>query len=141
MQSARNLRLDAYLAWINTWLSSPSLDMDDAKSIMSVDEMARYFKNENLLDLLNHQNLKDIIASFRYRIDSQEILLGGRIAPSCDETNILRHRYDPRTDCSCNGLYPVPLGATLESLLQHNNCAAVKKMVDMACLVNENEDE
>lgn len=141
MQSARNLRLDAYLAWINTWLSSPSLDMDDAKSIMSVDEMARYFKNENLLDLLNHQNLKDIIASFRYRIDSQEILLGGRIAPSCDETNILRHRYDPRTDCSCNGLYPVPLGATLESLLQHNNCAAVKKMVDMACLVNEKEDE
>jgi hypothetical protein len=78
-----------------------------------------------------HERLKDIIGPFCYRVDSQEILLRGRIAPSCDETNNLRHRYDPRTKCGCNALYPVPLGTTFESLLYYSECAAVKTMVDM----------
>jgi hypothetical protein len=117
MLPTKSLRLDVYLAWINAWPFTPRLDMDGVERIMSVNEMARLFKNENLLDLLKHERLKDIIGPFCYRVDSQEILLRGRIAPSCDETNNLRHRYDPRTKCGCNALYPVPLGTTFESLL------------------------
>lgn len=61
---------------------------------MSVGEMAGFFRDENLLHLLHGDNLKKIITSFRYRVDAKEILLGGSVPPSCDETNILTHRYD-----------------------------------------------
>jgi hypothetical protein len=52
MLPTKSLRLDVYLAWINAWPFTPRLDMDGVERIMSVNEMARLFKNENLLDLL-----------------------------------------------------------------------------------------
>ncbi|OJJ81391.1 uncharacterized protein ASPGLDRAFT_68701 [Aspergillus glaucus CBS 516.65] len=129
-----SLRLTAYLAWINAWVSTPWDHKHDAEPVMSVGEMAGFFRDENLLHLLHGDNLKKIITSFRHRVDAKEILLGGTVPPSCDETNILTHRYDPRTDCTCDGVYPVPPAATSESILQQNECRAVQKMVDMANL-------
>ncbi|KFZ17445.1 hypothetical protein V502_04599 [Pseudogymnoascus sp. VKM F-4520 (FW-2644)] len=136
-----SLRLNAYLAWVNSWLSTPLDEPYDVESVMSIGDMASHFQDENLLHLLNGDKLKRIITSFRHRVNAKEILLGGSIPPSCDETNILTHRYDPRTDCSCNGLYPVPRGATVEQVVQQSQCRAVRKMVEMASLVNEKESE
>ncbi|KAK2758303.1 hypothetical protein FQN54_004149 [Arachnomyces sp. PD_36] len=137
-----NLRLDVYLAWVDAWLSNPRVDRYGAGSIMSIDEMVSFFRDENLLALFKkHENLKRIISSFHFRVDSGEILLGGETAPSCNQTNILRQRYDPRVECNCNGVYPVPPEATAESLLERNECAAVKRMVELASLVNEKENE
>ncbi|KFY13926.1 hypothetical protein V492_02971 [Pseudogymnoascus sp. VKM F-4246] len=141
MSVGGSLRLNAYLAWINSWLSIPPRDPSDVQSVMSIVEMASLFQDENLRQLLNGDKLKQVITSFRYRANSNEILLGGSVPPSCDETNILTHRYDPRTDCSCNGFYPVPNGATVEQVLQQSDCRAVKRMVEIASLVNENEND
>ncbi|KAK2782870.1 hypothetical protein FQN53_009556 [Emmonsiellopsis sp. PD_33] len=139
MLTDRGVGLDAYLAWVSAWLATPAQDdTHDEGPIMTVDEMAKIFQDKILGNLLKY-NIKHIITSFRYRIDAQEILLGGRVAPSCNETNIIKHRYDPKTECTCDGIYPVPPGATLESVLQ--GCTAVIKMVDMASLVNDKEDE
>jgi len=54
---------------------------------------------------------------------------------------VLTHRYDSRTDCTCDGVYPVPPAATPESILQQNEFSVVKRMVDMANLVNSKENE
>lgn len=141
MHVADHLRLNAYHAWVNSWLSVPPHDPCDVESVMTIEEMASFFQDKNLHHLLVGDKLKHIITSFRYRVGAKEVLLGGSVPPSCDETNILTQRYDPRTDCSCKGLYPVPHGASVEQLVQQNECLAVKKMVEMATLVNEKESE
>ncbi|OBT82808.1 hypothetical protein VE02_09167 [Pseudogymnoascus sp. 03VT05] len=95
-----------------------------------------------LVDHTSSSLLKPVAeASFRYRVNTKEILLGGSIPPSCDETNILTQRYDPRTNCSCNGLYPVPHGASAEQALQLSSCHAITRMVEIANLVNKKESE
>ncbi|KAK2874961.1 hypothetical protein FQN49_001912 [Arthroderma sp. PD_2] len=142
LPNASNIRLGAYMAWVNVWLSTPYDGIiDDTGPIMSIPKMASFFRDENLTHLLSTNKLKHIITSFRYRVHAKEVLLGGTVPPSCDETNILTHRYDPRVNCGCSGLYPVPPGATAESVLQQTNCLAVRKMVDMAELLNEKEEE
>ncbi|RHZ57373.1 hypothetical protein CDV55_104136 [Aspergillus turcosus] len=141
MAPIRSLWLDAYLAWINAWLSNPRSDTCDEDFVMSLGEMTSFFHEKNLLQLLDSQTLRQIVISFRRNVDSKKVLLGGKVPPSCDETNIITHRYDPRSNCTCSGLYPVPPGATFESVLKQNKCTAVKRMVDMAKLANEREDE
>ncbi|KAM5454301.1 hypothetical protein MaudCBS49596_002318 [Microsporum audouinii] len=137
-----NFRLDAYLAWINAWLSTSSDGAGDGTGdILSIGEMSACFKEDNLIQLMDTGKLKQIIRSFRHRADAKEILLGGTVPPSCDETNILTQRYDPRVYCDCDGIYPIPQGATIESVLQQTECLAIKKMVEVTKLVNEKEDE
>jgi hypothetical protein len=57
--------------------------------------MASFFQDKNLHYLLNSDKLKQIITTFRHRVDAKEILLGGSIPPSSKETNVLTQRYDP----------------------------------------------
>ncbi|KAE8374821.1 hypothetical protein BDV26DRAFT_300007 [Aspergillus bertholletiae] len=143
MTPTKSLWLDAYLAWIDAWLSTPRNDAHHEDSFMSISEMAAFFDEGSLLQMLDSHILGQIIISFRHQVDSKKVLLGGKVPPSCDETNILTHRYDPRNSCTCSGVYPVPPGCTFESMLQQNQCSAVMRMVEIAIveLVLSNEDE
>lgn len=140
-----SLTLATYLAWVNCWLSTPwyhgfgNGSPEDA--LMSMDEMVAPFREKDATALLNSDNLQRLVASFRRRVDDKEILVGGSVPPSCDERNFFKFRYDPKTSCTCDGIYPVPSDATFESIVQQRKCAAVNAMVDMADLLNQKEVE
>ena len=106
---------------------------------MTIKEMTRAFRERTCI--LHYDTLRRIIHSFRYRVATKELLLGGKVPPSCDITNIVTHNYDPRVSCACKGFYPVPDGATSESLLKGNGCLAVKRTVDVAKKMIDSEDE
>ncbi|GLA31379.1 hypothetical protein AnigIFM63326_010051 [Aspergillus niger] len=141
MRATGSLWSDAYLAWVNSWLSVPWNASENTEDAMSVEEMVKFFGEKYFIHLLNTDNLRRIITSFRRRADANELLLGGQVPPSCIETNILKQRYDPRTNCSCNGLYPVPSGISVESVQQMSGCLAIKKMTELESLVNSKENE
>lgn len=140
MSSPNSLRLDVYLTWVNAWLSTPMDNACEAGSPISVDEMASLFQEQNLSDLLSGGKLAQVITSFRHRVDAKEIMLGGSVPPSCDEMSILSQNYNPQTDCSCSGVYPVPSGTTLKSILRQSGCVAIRKMIDVANLVTAREN-
>lgn len=141
--SPNNIGQEVYLAWLDAWLSTPwTKDRPNGEDYMTVEELASSFQSDRLADTLHKgDGFKAIVLSFRHRVEKGEILLGGSQPPSRDAANMLMHRYDPRTKCSCTGAYPVPQGATVESLQQQTECAAIRKMLDIASLLNEHEAE
>ncbi|KAJ5751648.1 hypothetical protein N7520_008565 [Penicillium odoratum] len=62
---------------------------------MSLEEMINLFQEQNLNNLLDSGKLAQVVTSFRHMVNAQEILLGGSVPPSCDETNILSQSYKP----------------------------------------------
>lgn len=135
----KSLEVSAYLAWINCWLTTPSAGMRNYDDFLTVEEMTRAFKDKTRF--LQTDKLRHIVVSFRHRLAAKELLLGGKVPPTCDETNIVLHRYDPRTGCECSGLYPVPSDASAESVLNDSGCLAAKRMTEVAKMVIDKEDE
>lgn len=70
---------------------------------LSTNEMAEYFREENLPYLLNPDDLKAIIHAFRQQLRWRRIKAGGSLAPSRLETDVFSEQYDPRTKCNCTG--------------------------------------
>ncbi|KAG6828127.1 hypothetical protein H0H92_009119 [Tricholoma furcatifolium] len=150
MESATSLRLQVYRAWVDAWLSTstststtdkPTTDASDA-SVPTLERLAVLLRDENLSQLQSDlAQLERIVTLFKHLVRTNQLTMGGRTPPSCDETSILSERYDPRTKCVCSGLYPVPLGLTVEDVVNQSGCHAIRNMVEAANTVNERLDE
>jgi len=55
------------------------------------------------------------------------VTLTGGLA--CEETNLLSESYDPRTDCTCNGLFPVPSNLDIQQFRSQSRCKSIDSMV------------
>ena len=99
------------------------------------------FRDENIHKLLDRQILEQTVKAVLRQIHTKRIIFGGSVPSSCDETDILSQNYDPRSHCTCTGLYTVPPDAGLQDLLQQSQCGAIEKMVYTAAVVNEREEE
>lgn len=64
--------------------------------------------------------LKEVVQSFRYHFKKGSLALSGKLAPTCAETDILSGAYDPQTDCTCDGLFPVPVNINLEQFVSES---------------------
>ncbi|KAJ5629049.1 hypothetical protein N7490_011277 [Penicillium lividum] len=78
MPPTNSLRLHVYLAWVSAWLSTSSdVSCEAGMPIMSVEEMANLFQEQNLNRLLDSGKLAQVVTSFRHMVNAQKILLGG----------------------------------------------------------------
>jgi hypothetical protein len=141
MSSKMDIRLSVYLAWVDSWNSSSLNDHTTAIDDTPFEEAIALFRDENIHKLLDRQTLAQTVNATLHQVQTKRMLLGGSIPPSCDETNILSQNYDPRTNCSCAGLYPVPADLDLEGVLAQSGCDAIKAMIHMAEVVNKRKQE
>ncbi|EAW13694.1 uncharacterized protein ACLA_044140 [Aspergillus clavatus NRRL 1] len=123
-----DLRLHIYHAWVGIWLSSKN-ETALPPPKWTVEELGQFFHDWKLHNLLDIELLKSIVQSFQSHVASGNITLGGDVPPSCAETNILSQAYNPQTECSCNGLYPVPDGMTVDAVLKQTSCSAIAAML------------
>lgn len=126
---AKELRLRVYNAWIDSWLGSSGND-EKLSPLLSVDELAVLVKTENLDQLLDPSRLDGAVQSFQYYFREGKFTLGGTQAPTCAETNLLSEAYDPRTNCTCNGLFPVPANLDVHQFLSESGCRAISNTLD-----------
>ncbi|KAG6811927.1 hypothetical protein H0H92_005258 [Tricholoma furcatifolium] len=138
--ASTSLRLKIYQAWVDTWLSTTDSPTIEA-SFPSLEELVPLFREENLIQLQSGSQLKQTVILFKHLVRTNQLTLGGKIPPSCDETNVVSGRYDPRTNCSCSGLYPVPPGFIAEDVVQQSGCLAIRSMVEAEKTVNARLDE
>ncbi|KAJ5899605.1 hypothetical protein N7495_004349 [Penicillium taxi] len=136
-----NTRLSVYLKWVDSWLLPFDNDLTSNDDILPFDEIITMFRDENIHKLLDQHTLDQAVTSFKRKLQTKDIILGGSVPPSCDETNVLSQNYDPRTNCNCTGLYPPPLGVSIESLVQLSKCEAIGKMMKAAEVVNKHGEE
>ncbi|QKX58726.1 uncharacterized protein TRUGW13939_05853 [Talaromyces rugulosus] len=127
--SPRNTRLQVYAAWVDTWLDT-NVDQNRTQiaKLLSVGEIAILFQDANIDQLLHPDLLPNVIISFRQRFNNGEISLGGVLSPSCTETNLMSEKYDPRVDCTCDGISPMSFIKDAD-LTKARNCEAIKKML------------
>ena len=136
-----SIRLSVYLAWVDIWILSSQENYVNNTDGPSFEEIIALFRDENIHKLLDRQTLEQTVTAVIRQIQNKRIIFGGSVPSSCDETNVLSQNYDPRTHCTCTGLYPVPPNVGLEALIQQSGCAAIKRMVHAAEVVNKREDE
>ncbi|KAJ5612759.1 hypothetical protein N7510_005953 [Penicillium lagena] len=141
--SGKNIRLSVYRKWVDMWLSIPFVNHVDstAPPRFNAEDIAFLFSNENIHQLQDDKLLHQIVRGVRLQILARRVVLGGKIPPSCEETDILSQHYDSRTDCTCTGLYPVPQDATVDMMLKETECGVIRKMIRASEVVIQREDE
>ena len=102
-------RLQVYLAWVHTWLHSSSSDEhSETPQSLTIDTISSLFRDTASLSQLQDSTvLVEAVTSFKRRFKNREITLGATLSPSCAETNLLSENYDPRVDCTCDGISPM----------------------------------
>ncbi|RAH63581.1 hypothetical protein BO85DRAFT_455560 [Aspergillus piperis CBS 112811] len=122
---ARKIEVSFYLSWVNIWPSMPDSNPDEDTTNLTVPEQAEVFLRESSSPLPSYSLLRRVASSFRRSLTNGQIPLGGVDAPSCSETNLASGDYNPNSDCTCNGLYPVPHDAGIDSIMEQANCTAI----------------
>lgn len=136
-----NTRLSVYLAWVDDWLVSSQGNHLKTADGPPLEEIVALFRDENIHKLLDHTTPTQAVTVVLHQIQTQQVIFGGSVPSSCDETNVVSQKYDPRVNCACTGLYPVPRDASLEEILQQSGCDAIRNMIHAAETVNQREDE
>lgn len=109
---------------------------------LSTNEMAEYFLEENLPYLLNPDDLKAIIHAFRQQLVHKRIKVGGRLPPSCPETDVFSEQYNPRVECKCEGdTRDNKETMTDLSSWQDSECQAIRSTVKAAQTVIHRQSE
>ena len=134
--------LQIYLAWMHTWLhhsasgehsvTPPSFRLDTISSLSQ--------DPETLSRLQDSTVLFDAVASFQQKFRKGDITLGTALPPSCPETNMLSENYDPRVDCTCDGISPMSSIKDAD-LTKATSCRAIEKMVSALENVTERCEE
>jgi hypothetical protein len=128
VSASRNTRLQVYLAWVEIWFqTSTNEDQNEGTPPLSVDEIGLLFQDSNIETLLDPARLRDVVTSFRQSFNKGEITLGGELPPSCAETNLISEKYDPRSDCTCDGISPMSAIKDTD-LTKSGTCRAIEKM-------------
>lgn len=127
--------LQIYLSWVDAWLLSPKEHESTAQAILTLDELAALFKDQNLHKLMNHITLTQAIRSFKSHNVNNQIALGGRQPPSNDMTNLFSETYNPQSDCTCDNTKPK------NSTHRQITCGAINGMVSAMETVLYTEEE
>lgn len=128
--SAQDPVLQAYLGWVDAWISSykAGTPMVEREPVLSLEELIGCFKEGGLgASFPCAQNLDDAVHAFQYYLHRDQITLTlDRKRPSDPLLDVLSQNYDPRAECNCEGTYPVPKGMDIQA---QSECQAVKNTV------------
>lgn len=107
----QSLRLRVYLLWVDIWLSEDRFKgLCPTSPIQPVDELAKLFQDEKLSQLLCRDRLSRVAFSFLHHVRVGNLTVAGICAPTCEDTDLLSEASNPRSECCCNGDYPLPTG-------------------------------
>ncbi|KAJ5758188.1 uncharacterized protein N7511_006882 [Penicillium nucicola] len=138
---AENIRLHVYRGWVNAWLSYDKNLVERNEVPLPLAKLAQLFEEENVAKLLDYKTLRLAVFSFKKCLEEGEILFGGTKPPSCEETNLASAKYNPRSACTCLGLFPIPAGTDLESFAKSTSCGAIQKTLEVLRIVQEKTSE
>ncbi|EFR01199.1 hypothetical protein MGYG_04201 [Nannizzia gypsea CBS 118893] len=127
--SSESPRLKVYLAWVDIWLNA-SGNRDDTQKPppMDVDDLSSLFQDSSLSRALDPALLLAAVTSFQQRYRKGEIILAGTRPPSCEDTDLLSERYNPRVQCTCDGISPMS-SVKDASLTNVTACRSIEKML------------
>ncbi|TLD25740.1 High-affinity methionine permease [Venturia nashicola] len=92
--------LQAYIDWVQAWQSTPVIDTSKSQIVLE-DIAAKIVSGP-----VDPHLLAEAVAKFQQDSRSHSISIGGKVAPTCDDTDLLSASFDPRTECDCDGLAP-----------------------------------
>lgn len=92
--------LQAYINWVKAWQSAPVVDTSNTNVVLK-DLAAKIISG-----MIDQQLLVEAVAKFQQDAKSRSISIGGEVAPTCDDTDLLSAKFDPRVECDCDGLDP-----------------------------------
>lgn len=129
--------LQAYTDWVEAWLSAPVIETSNSDIILE-DVAAKIVSGR-----VNPSLLAEAVVKFQQDARARLISIGGKVVPTCDETDSLAAKFDPRIDCDCDGLDPtqekIPLCNARE--FAGSKCKAVEAMWKKADMVVEKSGE
>lgn len=133
----------AYLDWVNAWCSQRTeLPTKESEQIV-LEDIAKAV-TRGTLGRLPHDLLVNVVHKLRSDAQNGKLVIANGNPASCDETNLLSEAYDPRVDCSCDGIGPTSNTYPLDSaraLCEKSNCLAVKKVwKQMDTLLDKSEE-
>ncbi|KAF9888576.1 hypothetical protein FE257_008508 [Aspergillus nanangensis] len=125
--SVSNARLNVYYGWVHTWLHTSTPSSQEALKEpppLSINTIADLLQDSNLGLLSDPSLLHQVVTSFQQRFRDGQIVLGGTLPPSSEETNLLSGSYDPRVECPCDGVLPTSSIQTATS----TTCRSIERM-------------
>ncbi|KAJ5157453.1 uncharacterized protein N7482_008553 [Penicillium canariense] len=140
-QDSMDGKLQAYHAWVDIWLTTkPSVQSHDECFKVVTKDAPQWLTEHQPNNSVDYERLTNIIACYKTAALAKLIPLGGRVPPSSVEWDVLSESYDPRVECSCDGLYPV--FPNIDSpLLENCGCKAVESMIKVGNLASQKEEE
>ncbi|KAE8359105.1 hypothetical protein BDV27DRAFT_149889 [Aspergillus caelatus] len=131
-----------YLAWVDAWMSlSERPDVGVIEAPLSLKELSRVLIASNRFELLKEKNLTTTIQSFKTHYKTGNIKLGGAKSATCEETDLLSERYDPRTPCHCDGDIPYQQIKSLVISGDSTKCQTVESTVRAMKEIRARPDE
>jgi hypothetical protein len=129
--------LEAYLDWVKAWQSADSSATSNA-SINLEDVAGKIIHGTN-----DPRLLADVVAIFQERAKLRTINIGGKVPPSCDDTDLLSDKFDPRVECNCDGLDPTEDNIPLcdARSFAGSKCKAIEAMWQRADTVLQKDEE
>ncbi|KAM3067800.1 hypothetical protein ACMFMG_011534 [Clarireedia jacksonii] len=92
--------LRAYLDWVKAWQLSGNVET--LKTDMVLEDVA----GKIIRGVYDAQLLAEVVTKFQREAKFRGIGIGSKIPPSCDDTDLLSVKFDPRVECNCDGLDP-----------------------------------
>ncbi|KAF7588996.1 hypothetical protein BBP40_004927 [Aspergillus hancockii] len=136
LSSLQSPRLKFYLAWVHTWLhASFNEDQSNVDSLLDIDTICVLLQGPNLGQLLDPILLLEVVTTFWQKFRNGELTLGGMCPPSCEEINVLSEQYDPRVDCSCEGISS--MSTKDADITVAKTCRSIEKMLLASEIVTE----
>lgn len=134
-------RLPHYRAWLEAWRHTEPSQLPPRECLaFLVKEGPQWLQQVNPTMPAQPDLAQHLVACFKAASNARLILLGGKVAPSCDEVDVLSASYDPRVECDCTGLVP-----TYETMsrkqLKSCGCKAIERMMAVGELASSKEDE
>lgn len=121
--------LPAYLTWVHTWLHHSFSDgYCKAPPPLDIGTISTLLQDQISNQPLDPRLFSEVIISFEQRFKNGEIALGGVLPPSCAETNLLSEKYDPRVECTCDGISPMSSIRDAD-LMQAKACRSIERML------------
>lgn len=138
---ATTSKLAHYRAWVETWRVVTPSELPAATCLAIIKEKGpRWLRLPDARLDESVTRLQLVVACFKTAAKARVVRLGGKIPPSCDETDVLSECYDARVACNCSGLYPVP-SDFITADLKSCGCKAIEHMMAQGHLVSRKEEE
>lgn len=134
--------LHIFLAWVDAWLLfSHEQEPSASETLLSLEELASLFKDENIHRLVSHDQLIQTIRSFKHHLADGRITFGGKKPPSCDLTDLLSQNYNPQSNCACDQAQTSQRTESVTITHRQNTCGTIRGMLNAMETVLARQDE